>query len=343
MAALDASRVLPLPFYDPLLLSTKPFDYYALAKQVYTLYAATLRHTALQRLDAAAAAAAAPEPSAAYAAAASPSPTPLADGGGGGSGGGASPGPGPGAGSGAAALLTAAVGGLRRAAGVYGYLAESLLPELPRGGGGGDRPLELLPPAARLMQQLCLAEAQALMAAAAAAKGLSAGAQRSLHAGCVTLLRGAEDSARELVAACPPGLPPCERLVRLLGASAGLHAGRAALLLAAERQKALELGEAEAACEEGGRLLEGALRRLDRSDPPAWAETLRSQQAALAPLLAAVHKDRLAVTFQALPRSPPDPTANGAVRVAAEAFTPAPVTPPAPPPEQAAKGGCALM
>lgn len=46
-----------------------------------------------------------------------------------------------------------------------------------------NRPLELLPAAARCMSALCLAEAQALMAAAAEARGMSPGARRALHGG----------------------------------------------------------------------------------------------------------------------------------------------------------------
>ncbi|GFR45200.1 hypothetical protein Agub_g6594 [Astrephomene gubernaculifera] len=244
----------------------------------------------------------------------------------------------------AAGALTSAVASLRRAAGLYGYLADEMLPELGTGAGaGGERPLELLPPAARLMQLLCLAEGQALMAAAAEARGMAPGTQRALHAGCLTLLRQAEAAAAALAAASPPSLPPASRLPRLLGVSCGLHEGRCLLARAAELQRDMQLGEAEAACEECMRVLGGAARRLERSDPPAWGEAIKAQQARCAPLLAAVHKDRLAVTYQPLPKQPPDATANAAVRVTPEPFRPVPVAPPLPPPDQGAKPGCALM
>ncbi|PNH09785.1 hypothetical protein TSOC_003567 [Tetrabaena socialis] len=242
-------------------------------------------------------------------------------------------------------VTAAAVAALRRAAGVYGYLAEQLLPELgggAAGGAGGDRPLELLPAAARCMQALCLAEAQALMAAAAAAKGMSAATQRALHAGAVVLLRSAEEAAREAAAAAPPGLPLSDRLLRLLAASAAAHSARAHHCMALERQKEMELGEAEACCEECQRLLEGALRRVDRTDPASWAEGLKAQQTSASRLLAAVHKDRLGVTYQSLPKLTPDATANPAVRVAPDPFRPAAVRPLAPTAEQA-KSGCALI
>ncbi|KAG2454042.1 hypothetical protein HYH02_001083 [Chlamydomonas schloesseri] len=311
---------------------------------VYTAYAAALRQAAWQR--AADATAAAPSLASDSAAAeVGSSAGGAAEGaaslGGSARGGGGSD-------AGAVAALTAAVAGLRRAAGVYDWLAAELLPALGGGAAAGssDVPLELLPAAARCMSGLCLAEAQALMAAAAEARGMSPGARRALHGGCVTLLKGAEASAGEVatVAAATAGAAVSDRLLRLLGAGGALHAAAGCYCLGLERQKELELGEAEAAAEECRRLLECGLKRVDRSDPPSWADSFKALQAAAAQLSAAAHKDRLAVTYQPLPKQPPDASANAAVRVATEPFQPAPVRPLAPLPDAAGgKGGCVIM
>ncbi|KAG2432478.1 hypothetical protein HXX76_008823 [Chlamydomonas incerta] len=317
---------------------------------VYTAYAAALRQAAWQRV--ADAISPSPSPSSGDAGPlAAPAGAGSSAGGGEGGGGGAAAGGGSAAGGGDAAgvvaALTAAVAGLRRAAGVYEWLGSELLPALSGAAPAqGDVPLELLPAAARCMAALCGAEGQALMAAAAEARGMSPGARRALHGGCVTLLKGAEAAAGEVAAAAgaTAGAGVSERLLRLRAAGGALHAAAACYCLALERQKELELGEAEAAAEECRRLLEAGLRRLDRSDPPAWADSFRALQAAAAQLAAAAHKDRLAVTYQPLPKQPPDAAANAAVRVTPERFKPAPVRPPPPPAEAAgSKGGCAVM
>ncbi|GLC35356.1 hypothetical protein PLESTB_000573500 [Pleodorina starrii] len=315
---------------------------------VYSALGAALRLSALQRCGgageeappasaAAAAAGGASEAATAAAAAAAAPQAAVAEEGGGG---GRSP---P---SGAQVALTAAVAGLRRAAGVYEYLAEGLLPALSGAGevGGGDRPLELLPAAARAMQLLCLAEGQALVAAAAAARGMSPGTQRALHAGCAALFRQASAAVQALGGAAPGGLPPSDRLGRLVGSAAALHTARAHLCLARERQGAMELGEAEAACEEARKLLDAAARGLDRrADPAAWMELIQAEQASCAALHSAVQRDRLAITFQPLPKQPPDAAASPAVRVAPDSFQPEPLMPPAPPAAEQGKGGCAVM
>nr|ARO50070.1 hypothetical protein [Yamagishiella unicocca] len=396
------ARVLALPFNEPLqLLQTKPFDYNLLSKQlekwaprcgsvpprpqrmlrldnlpqelamVYTTYAAALRHTAHQLVQEAGATVGSggsggqgTEPADGGAVAATRDDAACN----GSSGGGGSSGD---CGSGATGLqaaLTVAVATLRRAAGVFGFLAEEVLPGLAGGGGGGaavvpgDRPLELLVPAARCMQQLCLAEAQALVAATAAVKGMSPGTQRALHAGemrpqawwCSALFRQAQVSARELAAAAPPGLPPSDLLDKLLAVATALHEARAHHCLALEGQRDMELGTAEASCEECQRLLEAALRCLARSDPYDWAGCIKARkrrreqlasihQATGAQLLAAVHKDRMSVTYQALPKQPPDATANAAIRVAVDVFQPLPVLPPVPVTTESGKGGCGIM
>ncbi|EFJ46169.1 hypothetical protein VOLCADRAFT_93312, partial [Volvox carteri f. nagariensis] len=390
-------------FLEPLqLLQTKAYDYSLLSKQlqtqqvaaqpprrpqrflridslpqelamVYTAYAAALRHSALQHyisnvsghLAEAAAAPAGSDGAVADADSGETAATAAAA-------------------SRVQPALTAAVAGLRRAAGVYDFLAENLLPAL-RGAGAlaaGDRPLELLPAAALCMKQLCLAEAQALVAVAAEVKGMSPGTQRALHAGavrfegfggCVSLYRAAAAAAQALAAAAPSGLPLSDRLThRLLPAAVAIHGARAQLCVARERQIALELGEAEAACEECLRLLESASRYLDRrcdSESPGleFVQALfikiqattsgindikvtasqpvgkSADRAACTALRSAVQRDRLAVTFQPLPKHPPDAVANAAVRVAPDVFQPEPVLPPAPPADVQARSGCNIM
>ncbi|KAG2498769.1 hypothetical protein HYH03_003508 [Edaphochlamys debaryana] len=310
---------------------------------VYTAYAAALRQSAHGRVAEAAATAAA-----AAAGAAATAPPAGPDGGGGSptaaAAAEAAPADGDGAAAAVKAVLTAAVAALRRAAGVYGFLADKMLPELAGIMAGIDRPLELLLPSARALRALCLAEAQALTAAAAAARGMSAGTQRALHGGCVTLLAEAEEAARQLSAAAPSGLPAADRLPRLLGTSGALHRGRCFLLLAQERHRAMELGDAEACLEECNRLLDAASKRLDRSDPPSWAAAVAAQRAAVAALLAPVQKDRLGVTYQPLPKEMPDALASAAVKVSPDAFEPAPAFPPAPVIDPNNKqGGCCIM
>ncbi|GIL42238.1 hypothetical protein Vafri_274 [Volvox africanus] len=247
------------------------------------------------------------------------------------------------------AALTRAVAGLRRAAGVYGYLADEVLPALrdvmAAATASRDWPLELLPAAARCMQHLSLAEAQALVAAMAELKGMSPGTQRALHAGCVLLFRDAAAAAQELAAAAPLGLPLSDRLlVRFLPAATALHAARSQLCFAREQQAVMEMGQAEAACEEAIRLLASAAGCLDkRLDPASWLELIQAEQATCSALLSAVHRDRLAITFQPLPKQPPDALANPAIRVVPDAFQPEVVIPPAPPASAENKGGCAIM
>ncbi|GLI70538.1 hypothetical protein VaNZ11_015454 [Volvox africanus] len=250
------------------------------------------------------------------------------------------------------AALTRAVAGLRRAAGVYGYLADEVLPALREvmaaaaaAAASRDWPLELLPAAALCMKHLSLAEAQALVAAMAELKGMSPGTQRALHAGCVLLFRDAAVAAQELAAAAPLGLPLSDRLlVRFLPAATALHAARSQLCFAREQQAVMEMGQAEAACEEGLRLLVSAAGCLDkRLDPALWLELIQAEQATCSALHSAVHRDRLAITFQPLPKQPPDALANPAIRVVPDVFQPEVVFPPAPPASAGNKGGCAIM
>ncbi|GIL42240.1 hypothetical protein Vafri_274 [Volvox africanus] len=285
--------------------------------QVYSAYAASLRHSALQHYSqelllaaadtAGGAVGGGDQQSAAAAAAAA---------------------------AGLQAALTRAVAGLRRAAGVYGYLADEVLPALrdvmAAATASRDWPLELLPAAARCMQHLSLAEAQALVAAMAELKGMSPGTQRALHAGCVLLFRDAAAAAQELAAAAPLGLPLSDRLlVRFLPAATALHAARSQLCFAREQQAVMEMGQAEAACEEAIRLLASAAGCLDkRLDPASWLELIQAEQATCSALLSAVHRDRLAITFQPLPKQPPDALANPAIRVVPDAFQPEVVIPP---------------
>ncbi|GIL89517.1 hypothetical protein Vretimale_1921 [Volvox reticuliferus] len=245
------------------------------------------------------------------------------------------------------AALTRAVAALRRAAGVYSYLADEVLPALSGMGAAasGDRPLELLPAAARCMQQLSLAEAQALVAAMAGLKGMSPGTQRALHAGCVSLFRAAAAAAQELAAVAPPGLPLSDMLlVRFLPSATALHAARSQVCLAREQQAAMEMGQAEAACEESLRLLASAAGCLDkRLDPAAWLELIQAEQATCSAIRSTVQRDRLAITFQPLPKQPPDALTNPAIRVVPDAFQPEVVVPRAPPASAENKGSCTLM
>lgn len=116
------------------------FRYLWLHPQIYTAYAAALRQAAWQRVADATAAAASNSSSSPDAAAATSTPPADAGGGVAGGGEGGSSGGAVGGGgrdAGVPAALTAAVAGLRRAAGVYDYLGAELLPAL---GGGAAAP-----------------------------------------------------------------------------------------------------------------------------------------------------------------------------------------------------------
>ncbi|GIL96012.1 hypothetical protein Vretimale_1921 [Volvox reticuliferus] len=195
------------------------------------------------------------------------------------------------------------------------------------------------------MQQLSLAEAQALVAAMAGLKGMSPGTQRALHAGCVSLFRAAAAAAQELAAVAPPGLPLSDMLlVRFLPSATALHAARSQVCLAREQQAAMEMGQAEAACEESLRLLASAAGCLDkRLDPAAWLELIQAEQATCSAIRSTVQRDRLAITFQPLPKQPPDALTNPAIRVVPDAFQPEVVVPRAPPASAENKGSCTLM
>lgn len=326
---------------------------------VYVAYGAGLRQLALQRIaelaspfygSAAQAAAAAADasggatPTAAAAAGGSQQLLPEAAAPSGSSSGGQ----GGGAAAAASSSSAAAAGGfagamslLRQAAGVYAYLAAELLPRLGGMGAVTERPVELNAMVCRALSQLCLAEAQAIMAMAGAAKGNAPGTLAMLHAGCAALYKAAATHKDEAFFA---GLPLGDRMTRYLAASAHVQLARAYGCLAADSAAKMELGVAESCCVEGERLLGLAAKDVERADA-SWTAWIKAEEAALAAQLVPIRKDRLAVTYQPLPKEGPPDAAVGAKALATPVeFAPAPAAPPAPAPAPPApKQGCALM
>lgn len=249
----------------------------------------------------------------------------IGGGAGGAAGGGTSGGGGGGGGAATAATeadaapLAEAAHHLRRAAGVFRRLADRTLPAIFLALGARDRPLEITPPAADCMARVCLAEAQALTAFRAEARGSPPALCCSLHLAARDLYSGASRALRDGLASSGATSSaggaggggehaafarPGDRLSRFLALAQALSSARALRCAAQDLAAKFEAGAAERCCDEAAREL-GAAKGAADADP-AWRELVKEEAARLERDVAAgIRKDRLFVTVQPVPRDLP--------------------------------------
>ena len=202
---------------------------------------------------------------------------------------------------------------------------------LPRGLAlPGDRPAELVPATAGALSRLCLADAQALAAARAEAKGLSPGALAALHAGAAGLY---EEAGSALAAA---SVDACVPLAAGLGAGAAVGAAlseaRARLATARDAfETGLDPGRAIAelraasACLARGRAVVKNGSGLGAADATAAATALSGLEKTVAAAAAGLDRERLVVYMTPIPSSP-GPLPVGKVVVAATPLVVEPVS-----------------
>lgn len=213
----------------------------------------------------------------------------------------------------------AAVAILRKAAGVYVHIRDSILPhaaaDLPT---SKDAPCELSAQALGVLETVALAQAQGVAASRAEAKGASPAAVGAVHRGCVELYEVAAAGIKEL----PGARPASEKLRKWLALSAEFHVAKALKAQAAASREEQQLGVASAC-------LRDALARMQRCVAVAekdkgWQEPLQEELRDLENVFGAYEKERTVAYMQGVASVLPPPLAGKIVVSAAEYEMPAP-------------------
>lgn len=215
-----------------------------------------------------------------------------------------------------AAKAAAAVALLREAAGVYGYLANTLLLAAGPTFGGGERPVEMTPAVALCMQSVCLGEGQAVTAFRALDRGSGASTVAKLHSGAASCWEAAGRHASD---ASGEGQLLSDRLTRLLTSAAALHRSRAHVLAALEAAAVDDVANAERSVMEALSQLKDASRQS--GDVQAWKTLPASMSEEAERLRVKYSRERTTVHFTPLPSSAAAlPT--GVVMVTAQPYAP---------------------
>ena len=188
-----------------------------------------------------------------------------------------------------AAALVAAAGLFRRAAGLYGAVADAAA--VPDGGA----PAELTAAVAAALGALSLADAQALAATKADLAGLSPSSVASLHVGAVGLYKAAADALNEA------GYAP---LASAAAAGATLAAARARKAAAAAHYKDLDPGKSIAELKEATSALvagRSAARFAGPLAAAAWAAVFDAETAAIKAASIVLERERTVVYLTPIP------------------------------------------
>ena len=232
------------------------------------------------------------------------------------------------------ATLTAAAALLRKSAGVYAYIKNTLLPEiekkeaLPSSSSSSSSslllPLELDSIAVEVLEIMALAQAQGVAAERAERKGSSPTVIAAVHRGAVDLYETAASKLKSLSESTHPSPPPSERFRMWLALSAEIHAIKALRAQAGMCRHEGELGHASAC-------LKDAILRIQRclnvvataKEETEWRSPFLSELKVLESIHAAYEKERVVVYMQGVSSMsvvPPPPSGKVIIAPAAVDF-----------------------
>uniref|UniRef100_A0A7R9V661 BRO1 domain-containing protein n=1 Tax=Chlamydomonas euryale TaxID=1486919 RepID=A0A7R9V661_9CHLO len=198
--------------------------------------------------------------------------------------------------SGSAGPLADAATFLRRAAGVFTWLADDALIRL-MGKLPTDRPTELVPAASACMARICLAEAQALTAHRAGQRGTGAGITSAVHLGAATLfedaIKGLKEKSAELGTLS-------ERLRRYLAISGGLQRARAQRNWSLELLAKGEAGQGEGVCMDAAAGVQQCMVVAEGEE--TWKRVLAAELDDIEACRKRIEKERIGVYYQSVVR-----------------------------------------
>ncbi|KAL2610120.1 hypothetical protein R1flu_028693 [Riccia fluitans] len=204
----------------------------------------------------------------------------------------------------------------RQAAGVYQHSAENVLPHLQSVVAvGADRPPEAAVSVARIMNIVCLAEAQAVTARRAEEKGTSGSLLAKLHYGVVQFLDEALEILQEADAA---SVHVSEKFRRFLNICKVLHESRSQRYIAADFRAEEKLGMAVG-------VLRHSVNRVQTVRSPsddAWKPVYKQEVDALGQLLRRCESENEFIWRDRVPRVDELPILEGKKLVAALPYQP---------------------
>ncbi|KAK9118492.1 hypothetical protein Scep_016585 [Stephania cephalantha] len=202
---------------------------------------------------------------------------------------------------------------LRKAAGVYQYLADEMLPSV-QSSFSRERPPEATSPMSSIMSLICLAEAQAVTLRKAEEKGSTHGILVKLHFGIKEMLNEATTNLQQLRKGCKNISP---RLEEFICSCKALHELRSEKHLAESLEVAEQVGVAIGVVR---RALNNAKRKMPTNS--AWRSVFKQEMEVVSEKLKKVERENELVWYHKIPHDHELPLLEGKTIVSAIPYKP---------------------